>query len=880
MIRNLWFQLHWLLGISAGIVIAVVGFTGGMLSFEDEILRWLNPGILSVAEREGGPLSPPQLYATLQQQNPARTITALAVQADPGRPARVTFAPLPGQATEGGPPVPGRGENRYVDPYTGALLGQPQHQEFFRTTRQVHRWLAVGDVGRQIVGASTIALIIMACTGLYLRWPRRFFHWRSWFRLDFSRRGRNLLWELHSVIGGWVLIPYLVMSLTGLWWSYPWYRDFLYTVTGAERPPQMQRPPAAAPPAQQGQGAPQGGQGRAGGGGQRGGSVVPAEAVALDWPMLWSAFQAATPGYSTVTLRPPARAGQPISFSYQDPNPPHERANNTLTLDSATGAVREHKRYDDQPVGQKIMTGIFPLHSGSFFGKAGLIVFMLASFLMPLFAVTGWMLYLDRRKKKRAISAARPGLPVAGVAPAGDPVLIVFASQSGTAERLAWQSAGVLRAAGLPVHVDSMARIDGARLAAAPRILFIVSTFGDGEAPDSARSFFRRIMSQTAALSSVSYGLMALGDSHYQRFCGFGRDLDTWLRHQGAKQLFDRVEIDNSDEGALRHWQSHLGQIGGIAQVPDWAPPAYGRWRLAERRHLNPGSPGGAAFHLALTPQDAGDLSWVAGDIAEVGPHHGSARVAEFLAAASLDGRAVVQVNGEILLLAEVLARSILPDPASVKGQLPQVLAVALKPLPHREYSIASVPEDGSVQLLVRRMSGSDGRPGLGSGWLTEFAAEGGEIALRIRGNAGFHPPADDRPLLLIGNGTGLAGLRAHLKAAARAGRKGHWLVFGERSAAHDAFHAEEIAVWYASGVLARVDTVFSRDQADKVYVQHRLHAAAADVRAFVERGAAIYVCGSLEGMAPGVEAALVEILGAEALEKLAGEGRYRRDVY
>jgi len=314
--------------------------------------------------------------------------------------------------------------------------------------------------------------------------------------------------------------------------------------------------------------------------------------------------------------------------------------------------------------------------------------------------------------------------------------------------------------------------------------------------------------------------------------------------------------------------------------VPDWMPPAYRRWRLSERRHLNPCSPGGAAFHLALTPADPADLAWTAGDIAEVGPRHGSARVADFLAAASLDGRATVRKDRESLLLAELLARSILPKPVSVKGQAPQALADALKPLPHREYSIASVPEDGSLQLLVRQMPGPDGRPGLGSGWLTQYAAEGGEIALRVRSNASFHAPEDARPLLLIGNGTGLAGLRAHLKAAARAARKGHWLVFGERSAAHDAFHQAEIAGWQASGVLARVDTVFSRDQAEKRYVQHRLLEAADAVRAFVAQGAAIYVCGSLEGMAPGVEAALVDILGADGLERLTEEGRYRRDVY
>ncbi len=171
-------------------------------------------------------------------------------------------------------------------------------------------------------------------------------------------------------------------------------------------------------------------------------------------------------------------------------------------------------------------------------------------------------------------------------------------------------------------------------------------------------------------------------------------------------------------------------------------------------------------------------------------------------------------------------------------------------------------------------------RLGLGSGWLTAHAAEGTEIAARVRTNRAFHGPADDRPLILVGNGTGLAGLRAHLKARAAAGRHRNWLVFGERTAAHDFFHRGEIEAWKASGVLARLDLAFSRDQDRKVYVQHRLMEAADILRAWVADGAAIYVCGSLEGMSGDVHAVLVSVLGAETMERLADEGRYRRDVY
>ena len=194
------------------------------------------------------------------------------------------------------------------------------------------------------------------------------------------------------------------------------------------------------------------------------------------------------------------------------------------------------------------------------------------------------------------------------------------------------------------------------------------------------------------------------------------------------------------------------------------------------------------------------------------------------------------------------------------------------------------MPGDGTLQLLLRQMWRPDGQQGIGSGWLTSSAAIGGPIALRVRSNPGFHPPGDDRPLLLVGNGTGIAGLRALLKSRIERGLHRNWLLFGERSSAHDFHYGDEFAAWHAAGQLERMNLAFSREQrgvaGGRRYVQDLLRMHAADIRAWLDAGAAVYVCGSLEGMAPGVEAALAGIVGMDTLERMAGEGRYRRDVY
>ncbi|WP_297512812.1 sulfite reductase subunit alpha [uncultured Caulobacter sp.] len=403
----------------------------------------------------------------------------------------------------------------------------------------------------------------------------------------------------------------------------------------------------------------------------------------------------------------------------------------------------------------------------------------------------------------------------------GEPILVAFASQTGFAEELAAATAKALSEAGAPVILRELSAVTAADLTG--RALFVVSTTGEGDAPDAARPFLRDVMKDGLDLSALRYAVLALGDFSYAHPCAFGRTLDAWLAHAGASPLFDRVEVDDGDPAALRHWQGQLAQLTGVTDAPDWTRPAYDRWILAERTLLNPGSPGGEAWSVRLTPP-AG-ATWQAGDILEIGPRND-------------------------------------PD------------------LPHREYSIASLPSDGAVELIVRLMLGPDGAPGLGSGWLCRLAEVGQPIEARVRTNRSFHAPDAHRPLILIGAGTGLAGLRAHLKARAALNVRWNWLVFGERTQAHDYFHRDEIEAWRASGLLDRVDLAFSRDQAQRVYVQDRLREAATILRRWVANGAAIYVCGSLEGMSREVHAALIEILGAEALERLTDEGRYRRDVY
>ncbi|MDC8759139.1 sulfite reductase subunit alpha [Janthinobacterium fluminis] len=427
--------------------------------------------------------------------------------------------------------------------------------------------------------------------------------------------------------------------------------------------------------------------------------------------------------------------------------------------------------------------------------------------------------YLRQRRKRREARLQKAAL---AQAPAW---IVAYASQTGNAEALAEQTAQTLRLAGIPVRLSALSELDGADLQGAERVLFLASTYGEGDAPDNAAAFAGRLMGAPLALAQLHYAVLALGDSAYTQFCGFGRALDQWLAGQGAARLFPRVEVDRSAAPALEHWFQQLSHLAGTSDAPDWSAPAFDAWRLAQRRLLNPDSAGAPVYHIELAPASGALPDWQSGDLVQV--------------------------------------------------------AAPAGPEQPREYSIASIPADGRVHLLVRLHTHPDGSSGLASGWLGLQAGIGDTVHMRLRPHRRFRLEDNaGRPLILIGNGSGIAGLRGHLKSRILAGQTRNWLFFGERNLAHDYHYGEEIEGWRASGALARLDMAFSRDQPRRLYVQDRLLERADAVRQWVEQGAALYVCGSLKGMAGGVDAALEQMLGRPALDALAAAGRYRRDVY
>ena len=370
-------QIHLVLGLSAGLVLMIMGATGALMSFEEEIMAAASRDRLMVAP-QGEKLAPDALIARLRGARPGATIVSLEIANAPDRATKVRLREAKGE--DGGR------ADLYVDPYDGRILGPARGADFFAAVRRLHRWLllpANGEgPGRQITAIAAILLLILGASGLYLRWPARPVHWAPWFRLDLGRPGRMRLFSLHAKIATFLLPVYLVSVFTGLWWSWDWYRDgasWLLTGRAVERA--APRPPGAM---------------------RREGPVPPS---AVD--PAWTAFLAASGGaYESALLTIPQGRGS-VRIRSLPPAARHPGARDVWRFDPAHSRI-EVVRHADRTLGEAMAASMLEVHRGRFFGLAGSILSMISAASMPLFFVTGHLLYLGRRRAARRPTRAEP----------------------------------------------------------------------------------------------------------------------------------------------------------------------------------------------------------------------------------------------------------------------------------------------------------------------------------------------------------------------------------------------------------------------------------------------------------------------------------------
>ncbi len=532
------------------------------------------------------------------------------------------------------------------------------------------------------------------------------------------------------------------------------------------------------------------------------------------------------------------------------------------------------------------------------------------------------------------------------------PVSILWGSQTGNSEGLARRISKALGSKGFAPTVYDMADYDVAKLADESLLLLVTSTFGEGEPPDNAATFYNWLLSDEAPqLDSLKYSVLALGDSSYPDFCKCGIDIDLRFKALGATPIVDRVDCDADYDDAFAAWLTSVeeaaGAVASVGSVEEEAAPAeptFGKKnpfpaKLLNNQNLNTDASSKETRHVEISLEGSG-LSYEPGDALAVMPMNSASLVGELIEAAGFEPDELAPMpHGEDRPLFEALRecydistlspafvlacsrltkspelKEIVKDEAKLADYMvgrqlidpivefgvifptTEYLVAPLKQLQPRLYSISSSPKAHKDEVhltvgVVRYETHGRERKGVCSNFLAEHTGEE-PVRIYFHHTKTFKLPTDtNAPVIMVGPGTGIAPFRAFLeeRAATKAAGK-NWLFFGDQHEASDFLYREQLDEYQASGVLTQLDTAFSRDQEQKVYVQDRMREKGAELYEWLEAGGHFYVCGDASRMAKDVDAALHQVIAthgnkteeeaAAYVEAMKKSKRYLRDVY
>ena len=365
--------IHLYLGLAAGLVIMTCCFTGAVLVFEKELMEAFNKDRYFV-KKQNVHLPVEQLISNVKQKYPAARIASAKLYPNPERSVEIGVS-LPEKGRQQAGPGGGRPTHTvFVNPYTGQVLELYSYREtFFYTMFSLHRWLLGSDssIGKTITGVSTLIFLIILITGIILWWPRNKTLLKQRLAIKTDASFKRLNHDLHVVLGFYSAIFLFIFAFTALAWSFKWFNDGIYTITGSSMKP-SEPPP----------------------------STYQADKKRINYDAAFTAISNVVTDVQYYTLRAPNDSTGIFSATVL-PSGTHEGASDNYYIDQYTGKIIGSLKFADKNVGQRVRSTFKPVHVGSIFGLPSKIIAVIVCLLGVTFPVTGTIMWLNRLKKNR-----------------------------------------------------------------------------------------------------------------------------------------------------------------------------------------------------------------------------------------------------------------------------------------------------------------------------------------------------------------------------------------------------------------------------------------------------------------------------------------------
>ncbi len=543
--------------------------------------------------------------------------------------------------------------------------------------------------------------------------------------------------------------------------------------------------------------------------------------------------------------------------------------------------------------------------------------------------------YLNGVVQTQARQSAPPG---ADGAPVVNKITIVYGTETGNSKRLATDFATKAKQNHIHAKVIGM---DQYRLNDLPKeeyLLAVISTHGEGEPPIAAKKFYDHIHQNGFKLEKLKYSVLALGDTSYPLYCKTGEEVDEQLNKLGGIRIapLQKCDVEYDDDANgwfntvlknLNHKKTDVSIEAAPVAVTQVVAKKAGKQAytgtVVTKINLNDRGSGKETWHIEIAAEG---LEYQCGDSIGIVPENPTVVVEAIIKVCGVDAGKIVKFKNEEFTIYDLLKHKIniihlterlvkqygeitqheipatkmnLLDllkiyPVKDAAQFEEII-LKMNAISPRLYTLASSPaaHEGEAHIVVATdvyTVNGETKIGLCSDYLREVKIEGRQKFF-VQPNKRFRLPAADKDIIMVGPGTGIAAFRSFLAERDATGATGrNWLFFGEQHFATDFLYQTEIQNWYETGVLTKVNLAFSRDQKEKIYVQHKLLKHAAELFEWLNGGGYFFVCGKKDPMSVDVENTLLRIIEQQGnktseeaikyLENLEVEGRYEKDVY